>query len=532
MHPALTAPRPAAQGSIRRHLALGVALGAVLVVGVGGWATFTQISGAVIAPGQLVVESDVKKVQHPTGGVVGELRVRDGERVKAGDILIRLDETQTRANLDIVLKALDELAARRARDEAERDGAAAITFPPELLARRDSDPAVAHLIEGETRLFKSARGRPRGPEGAAARARPPAARGDQGPDASRSRPRRREIGFITGELQGVRELYAKNLVPIARVNALERDAARLEGERGQLLASTASARGKIAETELQILQIDGDMRTEVGKDLAEIRGKWSEYVEKRVAAEDQLKRIDMRAPQDGTVHQLTVHTVGGLVTPAEPAMLIVPEADQLAVEVKIQPQDIDNVRLGQAAVLRFSAFNQRTTPEIDGEVSPGLGRRHHRPEDRDELLHRPHPGAGGPEGAPRHRPPRPGHAGRGLHADRQPHGAQLPHQAAHRPDRQGLAREVGLGARKRIGCRGSSRARSGGRRERRLEASENGPDMRAKRQDSPGWCFGFRTCKLPLEARHRSASLQRRGSFCSATTRRMIAMGLSIPACS
>jgi HlyD family secretion protein len=368
LHPALTAPRPTAQGSIRRHLALGVALGAVLVVGVGGWATFTQISGAVIAPGQLVVESDVKKVQHPTGGVVGELRVRDGMRVKAGDILIRLDETQTRANLDIILKALDELSARRARDEAERDGAAAITFPPDLLARTDSDPSVAHLIEGEARLFRS---RVAGREGQKAqlRERVQQLREEIKGLTEQVAAKAREVGFITGELQGVRELYAKNLVPLARVNALERDAARLDGERGQLLASTASARGKIAETELQILQIDGDMRTETGKDLAEIRGKWSEYVEKRVAAEDQLKRVDMRAPQSGTVHQMTVHTIGGLVTPSEPAMLIVPEADQLAVEVKIQPQDIDNVRLDQAAVLRFSAFNQRTTPEIDGVVS-------------------------------------------------------------------------------------------------------------------------------------------------------------------
>ena len=153
------------------------------------------------------------------------------------------------------------------------------------------------------------------------------------------------------------------------MTALERDAARLEGERGQLVASTASARGKIAETRLQILQVDAEMRTEVGKDLADIQAKWSELVEKLVAAEDQLKRIEMRAPQDGVVHQLNVHTVGGLVTPSEPAMLIVPTADRLAVEVKIQPQDIDNVRVGQRAVLRFSAFNQRTTPEIDGVVS-------------------------------------------------------------------------------------------------------------------------------------------------------------------
>ncbi|WP_336492520.1 HlyD family type I secretion periplasmic adaptor subunit [Methylobacterium nigriterrae] len=359
---------PRAEASIRRHLALSLGLAGALVLGIGGWAALTQISGAVIAPGQLVVESDVKKVQHPTGGVVGELRVREGARVTAGQVLIRLDETQVRANLDIVLKALDELSARRARDEAERDGAGAVGFPAELAARAGTEPTVRHLVEGETRLFAA---RVAGREGQKAqlRERVTQLRQEIAGLTEQAGAKEREIGLIGSELKGVRELFAKNLVPFSRVTALERDGARLEGERGQLMASTASARGKITETELQILQIDGDMRTEVGKDLAEIRGKWSELVEKRVAAEDQLKRIDLRAPQDGVVHQLSVHTIGGLVTPSEPAMLIVPSADQLAVEVKIQPQDIDSVRLDQRAVLRFAAFNQRTTPEIDGQVS-------------------------------------------------------------------------------------------------------------------------------------------------------------------
>jgi HlyD family secretion protein len=353
--------------SIRRHLALATLVSLALVPGIGGWAAYTAIAGAVIAPGQLVVESDVKKVQHPTGGVVGALRVREGQRVKAGEVLIRLDETQVRANLDVVLKALDELSARRARDEAERDGARAITFPAALLARRN-EPDVARLVDGEARLFAA---HVAGREGQKAQLRERVAqlRQEIAGLSEQTEAKGREIALIGTELAGVRDLYAKNLVPLSRVTALERDAVRLSGERGQLVASTASAKGKIAETELQILQIDGDMRTEVGKDLAEIRGKWSELVEKRVAAEDQLKRVDLRAPQDGVVHQLAVHTVGGLVTPSEPAMLIVPDADQLMVEVHIQPQDIDSVRLGQRAVLRFSAFNQRTTPEIEGMVS-------------------------------------------------------------------------------------------------------------------------------------------------------------------
>ncbi|TXN07016.1 HlyD family type I secretion periplasmic adaptor subunit [Methylobacterium sp. WL103] len=360
---AMTHPR----ASIRRQLMLAGLVSFALVPGIGGWATFTQISGAVIAPGQLVVESDVKKVQHPTGGVVGELRVREGQQVRAGEVLIRLDETQTRANLQVVLKALDELAARRARDEAERDGTKAIAFPAPLLARK-GEPDVAHLVDGEARLFAA---RVAGREGQRAQLRERVAqlRQEIGGLTEQAEAKGREIALIGTELTGVRDLYAKNLVPITRVTALERDAVRLTGERGQLVAATASARGKIAETELQILQIDGDMRTEVGKDLSEIRGKWSELTERQVAAEDQLKRVDLRAPQDGTVHQLSVHTIGGLVTPSEPAMLIVPAADQLMVEVHIQPQDIDSVRLGQKAVLRFAAFNARTTPEVDGTVS-------------------------------------------------------------------------------------------------------------------------------------------------------------------
>lgn len=373
--PGSALPRPAlapllgeARPAIARHLAAATVLSLILVVGIGGWATFTEISGAVIAPGQLVVESDVKKVQHPTGGVVGALLVREGDHVKAGDVLVRLDETQTRANLDIVRRALDEAAARRARGEAERDGASAVAFPAELAGRAASDPEVARLVEGEGRLFASRQASRMGQK-AQLKERTAQLYQEISGLAEQAAAKEREIALIGNELTGVRDLYAKNLVPLSRVTMLERDAARLSGERGQLLAGGASARGKVAETKLQILQIDADMRSEVGKELAEIRGRWSELVEKRVAALDQLKRVDLRAPQDGTVHQMTVHTIGGLVTPSEPAMLIVPEQDQLVVEAKFAPQDIDNVRLGQNAVLRFPAFNTRTTPEIEGAVT-------------------------------------------------------------------------------------------------------------------------------------------------------------------
>lgn len=357
----------AAQQSIRRHLLAGMLAVVLLAGGVGGWAATTDLAGAVIAQGQMVVDTNDKKVQHPTGGIVGELRVREGSRVKSNDVLIRLDDTQTRASLAIVTKALDELTARQARDEAERDGADSIVFPAQLLARQ-SDQDVAHVINGERKLFDIKRAAREGQK-AQLRERIAQLKEEIQGTTTQQEARLSQIEWIKKELEGVYELWKKNLVAYPRVTTLERDAARLEGERGQLVSAIAQSKGKIGELELQILQIDQDMRAEVGKDLAEIRGKTSELMERKIAAEDQLRRIDIRAPLDGVVHQLNVHTVGGVITAGEPIMFIVPESEALTVEVKMQPQDIDQVRFGQKALLRFSAFNQRTTPELNGTVT-------------------------------------------------------------------------------------------------------------------------------------------------------------------
>jgi HlyD family secretion protein len=358
--------RSEVQYSIRHHLLVGAGVIILLAGGVGGWAATTHFSGAVIAQGQLVVDTNVKKVQHPTGGVVGELRVRDGQRVKAGDVVVRLDETQARANLGIIVKALDELAARRSRDEAERDGADTISFPPDLLARME-DPQVAQVVSGERRLFEIRRTALAG-EKSLLRERIVQLNQEIKGIALQQDAREQQIEWIKKELVGVNALWEKNLVPYSKVTVLERDAARLTGERGQLIASIAQSRGRISELELQIIQLEQNMRAEVGKDLAEIRAKESELIEKRVAAEDLLKRVDIRAPQDGFVHQLSAHTVGGVIAPGEPIMIIVPDADALSVEAKIPPHDIDRIRLGHEAVLRFSAFNQHTTPELNGTV--------------------------------------------------------------------------------------------------------------------------------------------------------------------
>lgn len=354
--------------SIQRYIIAGGVMVVLVTFGIGGWASTTELSGAVVSQGVIVVDSSVKKVQHPTGGIVSELRVKEGARVEAGDVLVRLDETQTLANATIIIKSFDELQARQARLEAERDGAEQIVFPAVLLERaRDASSESARAIAAERSLFNLRR-MARSGQKAQLKERSLQLQNEIAGYSGQLDAKQKEVSFVSQELEGVRALWQKNLVPITRLTALERDTARIEGERSQLSGMIAQAKGKISEIELQTIQIDQDLRTEVGKDLIETRSKISELSERRTAAADQLNRIDIRAPQTGWVHQLAVHTVGGVISPGEQIMLIVPDNDTLAVEVKITPRDIEQLYVGQSAFLRFAALNQRTTPEIEGDV--------------------------------------------------------------------------------------------------------------------------------------------------------------------
>ena len=357
----------AARRSIRTHLIIGLAVVAILAGGLGGWASTAQISGALIAPGSVVVDSNVKKVQHPTGGVVGELRARDGDVVKAGDVVVRLDDTVTKAGLAIVTKNLNGLWARAARLEAEQRGTDQISFPAVLL-RHVADDDVKNVISSESKLF-SVRSSGRIGQKAQLRERIAQLNEEIGGLTAQEAAKTREIALVEKELVGVRGLYNQQLVQLSRLTVLERDAARLAGERAQFMAARAQAKGKITETELQILQIDKDLVSEVSKDLRETNEKIGEFVERKVTAEDQLRRVDIRAPQDGMVLQSTVHTVGGVITAGDAIMLIVPQTDSLSVEARVNPQDIDKLVIGQKTLLRLSAFNQRTTPELNGVVS-------------------------------------------------------------------------------------------------------------------------------------------------------------------
>ncbi len=353
--------------SIRRHLRVGVTLSVLLAGAVGTWAATARLSGAVIAQGTLVVASSVKKVQHPTGGVVGEMRVREGDWVMAGDVLIRLDSTAARTERQIIAKQIDELLARQARHQAEQADAKELAFPAEIESRR-AEPDVAAILDGEDRLFMI-RIVARDGEKAQLRENIAELRQEIGGLHDQIVAKDEQLALIERELGGMRQLFDQKLVGFTRVAALERDKAALKGERGQHVASVASVKGRIAEAELKIIQVDHDMRSEVSRELAEIRARLSELAERRVAAEDELARLDLRAPQDGIVHQLDVRTVGGVVRPGDVVMEIVPFNDQLVVETRVSPQDINDIHVGQVAALRFSGLNSRTTPEIDGEVN-------------------------------------------------------------------------------------------------------------------------------------------------------------------
>jgi HlyD family secretion protein len=353
--------------SFNRELRTGLRI--LLIAGVlgGGWAIFVPLAGAVVVPGNLVVQSNVKTIQHPTGGVVAEIKVQNGSRVRAGDLLVRLDATQAQASQQMVSKQLDEMRAKIARLSAERDGLSQLEMPAELATRAD-DVTVKALVASEQSLFK-ARFTARQSQKDLLQSKIAQLTEEISGLDTQVDSRAKQLELIQGELTGVQDLYDKRHVPLTRLTALQREAARLDGERGQLISSIAETKSKIGEAQLQIVRLDQDFRTDVVKDLGDAQGKEAELVERGVAARDLLDRIEIRAPTSGLVHQLAAHTIGGVVKAGDPIMEIVPDTEDLQVEARVQPQDIDHVRSGQKAFVRFSAFNQRTTPQLTGNVS-------------------------------------------------------------------------------------------------------------------------------------------------------------------
>ncbi len=353
--------------NLHSYIFYGYVTLAALIFGFGGWAVAASINGAVIAPASIVVENNVKKVQHKEGGIVAEIYVKGGDYVKAGALLVRLDETLTKANLSIVTQQLNGLEARQARLEAERDGAQEVTFPEGLLGQLD-DPHVAKAIRGERILFDVRR---KAFEASMAQSEKRAAQLEEQTKGliAQIASKEKEIKLISAQLEKFYILRKKGLIPASRILELERNAVALEGQRGGLVSEVARTRAQVAEVLQQKAQAQQDRMTDIVEKLHEAQSRSAELADRKIAAEDQLRRNDIRAPQSGFVHQLMVHTVGGVVAPGETVMQIVPRSDALIIEAHVAPQDVDQIFIDQPAVVRFSAFDQRSTPELRAHVS-------------------------------------------------------------------------------------------------------------------------------------------------------------------
>lgn len=346
------------QFGISARVWLSAALAGLLVVGVGGWAAQAKLSGAVIASGNVVVPDQVKAIQHRDGGIVSEIGVANGDAVKKGDVLLRLDGTQTRVELAIIQTQLQQLGAMQARLVAERDGKGGIIFP------KDLPEAIA---AGETKLFEENRrilSSQKEQLLLQARQFDEQMRGF----VAQSESNEREGAIVDQEIEKTERLLVRNLVPIAQKRDLLRQKARIEGTRGELAAKSAETVGRISEVKVKLLSLDQAARKEAQSGILELDAKLAELRERAVAAGDRLARMDVRAPVDGLVYDLQIHTLGGIIAPGATVMSIVPNSNELKIEVRIPPVDVDRVAIGQPARLRFTAFNQRTTPELDGEV--------------------------------------------------------------------------------------------------------------------------------------------------------------------
>jgi HlyD family secretion protein len=357
-----------ARWSALRPMRVGFITLAILVFGFGGWSLLTHIAGAVIAQGQVMVENNRQVVQHPDGGVVAEIAVTEGQSVATGDLLIRLDGALIQSQLTIVEGQLYEAMARRARLEAERDEAASPDFAPELQAAALQNPSVQELVEGQRNLFISRRDTlDKQTQQLGKRAGQIAAQ-IEGIDAQIAA-LQTQVDLINREMTDQKTLLEKGLAQNSRVLALEREAAQLQGNIGELVSSRAQADGRATEVELEILRLAALRREEASTQLRDIGQTELELSERRRALQEQMARLEIRAPVSGLVLGLQVTSPRSVLRSADPVLYIIPQDRPLVINVRVQPIDIDHVTIGQSVRLMFPAFSTRTTPELMGQVS-------------------------------------------------------------------------------------------------------------------------------------------------------------------
>ena len=323
-------------------------------LGAGGLLVSEHDGRDVVASGAVVVDATPKPVRTPGGGTITEVRVRDGDQVAAGDVIMRLDDAMARSNLETLSRTLDQLAVRRARLVAEQTGAPSLRLPQDIAARAD-DPQIAALIANETELFKM-RAALRASETVQLRERISQLNKEISGYTVQAGARDSEIALISEQLEAARGLRTKSLMPLATLTALEREAVRLQGERqGQLVATIAQAQGRIAETEFLLAQLDRDRVVDVSRELRETETSTTDLSERRLSLEDRLRRLEIRAAQAGVVYLPPTRTIGDDVAAGDEVGLIAPRVESFAVEAVISARDVGRLRLGQNAEIQLAS---------------------------------------------------------------------------------------------------------------------------------------------------------------------------------
>jgi HlyD family secretion protein/epimerase transport system membrane fusion protein len=356
-------PAPPISLKTRPYILAGLTIVILLFGALGSWSAFAMLSSAVLAPGVVTVQSKRKTVQHLEGGIVEEILVRDGDRVEQGELVLRMDRTAAQANAALLSRRIDLLRVREARLSAEREGRESIDFPKDL-----ESPDSAEIINGEAAVFSS---RQLSLKGKVDIMRQRLAQFDQqisGLDAQRAA-NELQTQLIGEELDGLWPLLKKGYTIKSRLLELERRQAELRGEWGQYIADMTNAKNSIGETRLQMIQIKNDFLELVTAELQDVQAELDDLRERHTAAKDALRRLDVPAPQSGIVVGLGVHTKGAVLSPGQQIMDIVPEGDQLVVEAQLAPQDVDKVSAGLDAVMRLTAFDLETTPELNAMVA-------------------------------------------------------------------------------------------------------------------------------------------------------------------
>ncbi|WP_420326459.1 HlyD family type I secretion periplasmic adaptor subunit [Mameliella sp.] len=358
---------PDKQFSLRMPMIFGIIGLSILVGGFGTWAATTNISGAIVASGQIEVDQNRQVVQHPDGGVVAKILVDEGDTVEEGQVLIQLDPTLLLSELAIIEGQLYEMMSRRARLQAERDGKDEIVFAEEVLKRAETDPEVAELVEGQRNLFFARRDSVEGEIGQLRK------RSEQIADqvvgiVAQQEALDRQLDLIQQELVNKEGLRAQGLVRQPEILALQREQARLAGSVGELKASKAQAEGRITEIDIQILSLQTKRREEAITTLRDLQFRQRELAEKRQAILERLNRLDITAPVGGVIYGLTIFTPRSVIRPADPVLFIVPQDRPLVIAAQVEPIHIDKLFVDQEVSLRFSSLDQRETPELFGRV--------------------------------------------------------------------------------------------------------------------------------------------------------------------